>query len=124
MIGWTTIRDSALWIADMGRAVNPFRRHAARLETFDVAMKRLNVDDASLARNRRNFTVMSTIHGVATVIGCLGVGHALLQGTAGGFAWFGFTAVNAALAFTFAFRAWQIAARRLGSIGDFMRGKR
>jgi hypothetical protein len=123
MFGWPTIRDSAFWIAAMARAVNPFRKRTGRTETFDAAMARLGVDDASIARNRRHFTIMMHIHGLAAVAGCAMVVRAILLGTAGGFAWSGFAIFNGALAFSFAFRAWQIAVRRLGSVADFVRGR-
>jgi hypothetical protein len=123
MFGWPTIRDSALWIGAMARAVNPFRKRTGRTETFAAAMARLDVDDASVARNRRHYTIMMHIHGVAAVAGCAMVVRAVLLGTAGGFAWCGFAVFNAALAFSFSFRAWQIAVRRLGSVADFVRGR-
>ena len=60
---------------------------------------------------------------VATVAGCAMVVRAVLLVTDGGFAWCGFAVFNGALAFSFAFRAWQIGVRRLGSVADFVRGR-
>lgn len=122
MLGWPTIRASGIWISTMARAVSPFRRRAGRNETFAAAMRRLDVDDGSVERNRRNFALMMHIHGVAAVSGCIMVARAFAAGTGTGFGWIGFAVLNGALAFAFAFRAWQISARRLGSVREFVRG--
>ena len=120
MIGWPTISDSACWIAAMARAVSPFRRRFGRTETFRGALVRLDTDAATVAKNQHNFTIMSGVHVVATVGGLLMVGRAIVMHGGGGFGWFGFAAFNGACAFTFAFRAWQIATGRLGSVAEFV----
>lgn len=122
MFGWPTIRDSGVWMATMARAVSPFRRRTGRNETFAGAMRRLDVDDESVERNRHNFSLMMHIHGVAAVSGSVMVARAFAADTGTGFGWIGFAVLNGALAFTFGFRAWQIAARRLGSVREFVRG--
>ena len=120
MLGWTTITDSAKWIGTMGRRVSPFHRRHGREETFDAAVQRVGADAQSLAANRRNFAFVATLHGLATVAACAFAASAFLNGGSG-FAWLGFAAVNGALAFTFAFRHWQIRMRRLGSGPEFLR---
>lgn len=120
LFGWTTIADSAKWIHSMGRRVSPFRVRHGRQETFDAAVQRVGADAQSLAANRRNFAFVATLHGLATVAACAFAASAFLNGGSG-FAWLGFAAVNGALAFTFAFRHWQIRMRRLGSVPEFLR---
>ena len=120
LFGWQTIADSAKWIGTMGRRVSPFHRRHGRQETFDAAVQRVGADEQSLAANRRNFAVVATVHGLATVAACGFATSAFLNG-GHGLAWLGFAAVNGALAFTFAFRHWQIRTRRLGSVAEFLR---
>ena len=120
LFGWQTIADSAKWIAAMGRRVSPFHRRHGRQETFDAAVQRVGADEQSLAANRRNFAVVATVHGLATVAACGFAASAFLN-DGNGLAWLGFAAVNGALAFTFAFRHWQIRRRRLGSVAEFLR---
>ena len=120
LFGWKTIADSAKWIGTMGRRVSPFHRRHGREETFDAAVQRVGADAQSLAANRRNFAFVATLHGLATVAACAFAASAFLNGGSG-FAWLGFAAVNGALAFTFAFRHWQIRMRRLGSVPEFLR---
>ena len=120
MLGWTTIAESAKWIGTMGRRVSPFHRRHGREETFDAAVQRVGADAQSLAANRRNFAFVATLHGLATVAACGFSASAFLNGGSG-FAWLGFAAVNGSLAFTFAFRHWQIRTRRLGSVAEFLR---
>ena len=120
MLGWTTIADSAKWIGSMGRRVSPFHRRNGREETFDAAVRRVGADAQSLTANRRNFAVVATVHGLATVAACGFSVSAFLNG-GNGLAWLGFAAVNGAFAFTFAFRHWQIRTQRLGSVAEFLR---
>ena len=120
VFGWTTIADSAKWIGAMGRRVSPFHRRHGREETFDAAVQRVGADAHSLAANRRNFAFVATLHGLATVAAFGFAASAFLNGGSG-FTWLGFAAVNGALAFTFAFRHWQIRRRRLGSVPEFLR---
>ena len=121
MLGWRTIAGGARWIAEMWRAVSPFRPRQGRNETFDEAVRRVGADEPSLAANRLNFAVMAAMHAVASVLG-LGFAVAFLfGGRDGGFALVGFAALNASLAFAFAFRHWQIRERRLGSVAEFVR---
>ena len=120
LFGWHTIVDSAKWIHSMGRRVSPFHRRRGREETFDAAVQRVGADEQSLAANRRNFAFVATLHGLATVAAFGFAASAFLNGGSG-FTWLGFAAVNGALAFTFAFRHWQIRRRRLGSVAEFLR---
>ena len=120
MFGWKTIADSATWIHSMGRRVSPFHRRHGREETFNTAMQRVGADAQSLAANRRNFAFVATLHGLATVAAFGFAASAFLNGGSA-FPWLGFSAVNGALAFTFAFRHWQIRMRRLGSVPEFLR---
>lgn len=120
LFGWQTIADSAKWIHSMGRRVSPFHRRRGREETFDAAVQRVGADAQSLAANRRNFAFAATLHGLATVAAFGFAASAFLNGGSG-FTWLGFAAVNGALAFTFAFRHWQIRRRRLGSVPEFLR---
>ena len=120
LIGWQTIADSAKWIGTMGRRVSPFHRRHGRKETFDAAVRRVGADEQSLAATRRNFAFVATLHGLATVAACGFAASAFLNG-GNGLVWLGFAAVNGALAFTFAFRHWQIRRRRLGSVAEFLR---
>ena len=120
MLGWQTIADSAKWIGAMGQRVSPFLRRHGREETFEAAVRRVGADAQSLAANRRNFAFVATLHGLATVAAFGFAASAFLNGGSG-FIWLGFAAVNGALAFTFAFRHWQIRTQRLGSVAEFLR---
>ena len=120
MLGWSTIAGGATWIYFMWRQVSPFHLRRGRKETFDAAVQRVGADEQSLAANRRNFAFVATLHGLATAAACGFSVSALLNGGSG-LAWLGFAAVNGALAFTFAFRYWQIRMRRLGGVPEFLR---
>ena len=120
MLGWRTIADGAGWIGAMWRAVSPFRPRRGRHETFQEAARRVGADESSLAGNRRNFAFAATAHAIATVV-ALGFALAAFLSGESGFALIGFAALNASLAFTFAFRHWQIRERRLGSVAEFVR---
>ena len=120
MLGWSTIAGGATWIYFMWRQVSPFRVRNGREETFEAAVQRVGADAQSLAANRRNFAVVATVHGLATVAACGFSVSAFLNG-GNGLAWLGFAAVNGAFAFTFAFRHWQIRTQRLGSVAEFLR---
>ena len=121
LFGWTTIAGSATWIHSMWRVLTPFRARQGRQETFAAAVRRVGADEQSLAATRRNFAFVATLHGLATVAAFGFAASAFLNGGSG-FIWLGFAAVNGALAFTFAFRHWQIRERRLGSVPEFVRG--
>ncbi|MEI7614378.1 MAG: hypothetical protein WCK63_15870 [Betaproteobacteria bacterium] len=119
MLGWPTIYGSASWIGSMWRRVSPFRLRHGRNETFAEAVQRVGATQKSLAANRRNFAFAATIHLLATVVALGFVVSAFLRGESG-FALIGFAALNGALAFTFAFRHWQIRQCRLGGVSEFL----
>lgn len=124
MFGWRDIKNGANHIAEMWSVVSPFRQKVGRTETFESAVKRVGADEVSLESNQKVFTVIYLIHTIAFAVGLAFAFMWIVAGTHGGFAAIGFAAVNAALAITFGFRAWQIKERRLGGFSDYLRGRR
>jgi hypothetical protein len=122
MIGWHDIKGGASHIADMWNVVTPFRPKVGRAETFESAVQRVGADENSLSSNRKVFTLIYIIHTIACAVALALAIKWIAAGVHGGFAAIGFAAVEAALAITFGFRAWQIRERRLGGFADFLRG--
>lgn len=124
MFGWHDIKNGATWIADMWNVVSPFRPKVGRTETFEDAVRRVGADKESLSSNLKNFTVIYIIHTIGCAVALAFAAKWFIAGTHGGFAAIGIAAVEAALALTFGFRAWQIQERRLGGFADFLRGRK
>lgn len=124
MFGWHDIKNGAIHIADMWNVVSPFRPKVGRTECFEDAVRRVGADEGSLASNLKNFRVLYIIHTIGCAVALAFAVKWFVVGTHGGFAAIGIAAVEAALALTFGFRAWQIRERRLGGFADFLRGRR
>jgi len=121
MVGWTTIRMGADHIADMWQSVSPFRKRACVVETFEQACVRLGADETRIAKNARVLAVMRDLFAGFALFGGAMVVVTLSQGARGGFAWIGFTALTASIAFRHGFRAWQLNRRKLGGFDEFVR---
>lgn len=124
MFGWHDIKNGAIHIADMWNVVSPFRPKVGRTETFEAAVRRVGADEESLTANHKNFTANYVIHTIGCAVALAFAVKWFVAGTHGGFAAIGIAAVEAALALTFGFRAWQIKERRLGGFADFLRGRK
>lgn len=123
IIGTKEIADNAKWIGQMWKSLT-FKKKG-RVETFEQAKNRLNVNDEDIAKVRRNYIISFYIV-FAGFLFCAGM---LIENVANkdlgsALSSIGIGSVLFACAFKFSFRAYQIKTGELCSVKKYLENKK